>query len=286
MININKTNNTIIDLSKHTDLYVYKIYNSKTVAIYFNKKAKPYIETEKITNGSHWYNYAPSNLQFFKYIKVKDFVINTGDILKVKLTSKYNYYSVNYIVRTKEGDFLIKTHIPNKTTTYLLPCLESGKKTFSCHDYMINAYIDESGKYINILYRYVSDDYYKTLELKLLKHKYYIDTIDISNEYIIHKFEIPEKYKEDVTLFIKGMYSKFSSVLKRRILEFHNKGKNSELYGILYKTSEYRKKLENSLNIDFDESWELDSRLDLNSEYYKNDLDKIVETSNEKIHNR
>lgn len=279
MIDIHDTN--LINIEEHKDVCKYMVFNSTTIGIFPKKGIE--ITSEKITNGRDWYNYAPADVVFLESLNLSDVrTIKVGDVIVVKITDKYNYYPINFIT-TSENGFLLKTHIPNKTSVYLLPCLEGSKTSFSYNGYMINAYIDEDGKHINVLYRYFSDKFYKNIEFKLSQHKLYLSTKDINNEYVIHKFKIPEEHINDVVLFTKGHYSKLSKKLKDRILKFHNKSKSSELYGILHKTEEQRNKLEHYLGINLPKTCELDSRPDLCNEYYKYDLYKILIADNERI---
>ena len=165
--------------------------------------------------------------------------ISVGDRLETKLTNTPNFYEVFVIIKVAKNKFVIKTDLITKTSIYLLPCLGFTKKFCSWDNYLVNVYLDGDDKKLHLLYRFFSDDSFIKTEARLIKHPEYVSTIDLSSEYVAYRFHVPDKFHADVTRFVEGQYSKFSILLKRKIITFHIDVKEyrlTNLYGVLNKS--------------------------------------------------
>jgi hypothetical protein len=81
-------------------------------------------------------------------------------------------------------------------------------------------------------------------------------------------FDVPYNRMKEYKLFLQSKYSQVSDEYKQRILKFHNFGTKSEVYGVLYKTKERRKVLEETLDVYISEDAEVASLLNIEKETY------------------
>lgn len=76
----------------------------------------------------------------------------------------------------------------------------------------------------------------------------YLTTFDDGDTKVL-VYLVPQEFKKDYELFKVGKYSKFSALLKNKILDFHNiTSKSHFFYDVFNKSPLYKLKLENKLS--------------------------------------
>ena len=126
--------------------------------------------------------------------------------------------------------------------------------------YLVNTYIDDAGlkhsfkrPYFVLLQANDISENFKELDRELKENQYFVyDYYVGSNEdgsmLFMYVFECPNELRTDYDKFLKGEYSKFSANFKSRfakiVPDIHGKYIQSPLYGVLYKTPEWKKKIE------------------------------------------
>ena len=130
--------------------------------------------------------------------------------------------------------FTLFSHLRNKTTDYILPCLGRNATYFDVDGYLVNAYLDKEYK-LKLMYRFASTSYYDKLENLLLNHPRFIEVDSTIPGFDVFIYSIPEHNWNDVELFKKGKYSKLSKALKFNIKNFYGLKDKSNLWRILTK---------------------------------------------------
>lgn len=150
----------------------------------------------------------------------------------------------------------------NKSVYFILPMIDIN----SNYRHLINSYLGDS--------KYPTDNFNKILVELKYKDNTILNNIHLENNYetedgtYIYVFNIPEKYNEDYQLFLKGKYSLFSEKYKKKILSFVIKKpiQTSYVYKILYKTSDLKFELEESIGQELPDDAELCSIADWDKE--------------------
>lgn len=155
----------------------------------------------------------------------------------------------------------------NRSTFCLMPMLGIDRSYMYWDEYYyLNCYvaIDEFPEDKNKLYLLFNFDKqteaYLAVRDKLSKSEYFAREFchtSKSADYIIFVFNIPDKYKREVTRYKEGKYSTFSREYKNLIFKVHKVTDKKELYHIIMKTDKRRLRLSNELNHDIDEDTEL-----------------------------
>ena len=128
-------------------------------------------------------------------------------------------------------------------------------------DYLVNAYISKDKTKLELLYRFVNDDTYKTLESNLILHPIFSKCIEYNSYYTKFIFNIPKEYRYDVLLFLDGKYSKLNSKLKDNIkIFFGENNEKSRLMQILEKSKVLKSFWEDELDMILDSDTELESK--------------------------
>jgi hypothetical protein len=84
---------------------------------------------------------------------------------------------------------------------------------------------------------------------------HYTKTIK-DGELYAYVYEIPEDLADNYTAWLMGRYSLFSDKAKEMILNFWSAGKDTLIYGVLYKTGvKIKKYYKEHFNTDLDEKW-------------------------------
>jgi len=206
--------------------------------------------------------------------------------IKIPFADIVAIYDINFIRKVSAKKFLLLSHLRNRTTTYILPCLgilpvtklndDTTTETkfeisrYCQNTYLINAYIDSKNlKRLEIVFRFSNHSTYKRLESCLLDHPEFIKVNEgyKKDDYVSFVMGVPEDFQKDVIYFLRGQYSLFSEELKRRILQFHRAGKKSRLYKVLYKQPDLRTELEEALGTRLNPEQELDSVPDRQQEF-------------------
>lgn len=96
----------------------------------------------------------------------------------------------------------------------------------------------------------------------------------LPNETYLYKFKLDNCYKEDYLYFIDGKYSQFKAstkdILCRAASDYRRKAQDTTIFGILYRTDERRKFMEELVGQKLPFEAELSSIVDLDSEIYDN----------------
>ena len=252
-----------------------------------------------LPNGK-WIRYTIENARIIKIdTNCADISENRLDSKLVKITFDESYsicvgdkfentkYVIGDIVKYDKKSYLIRSHIRNRTTSYIIPTIsensfiqmsysdnnkniilittpDTSKHYFLYDSYLINAYLDKTTRFLFLMYRFSNDDIYKKLELELSKHPNFITCID-QNELVLFKFKIPDKFLPDIDLFLQGKYSMFCEILKKKLVDFHG-NKDINPVQVVYKMSNLRHNWEKQLNMKIDEALELDSIPNINHE--------------------
>lgn len=153
--------------------------------------------------------------------------------------------------------FTLFSHIRNKTTDYILPCLGKNFMFFDVDGYLINAYLGKDDK-LYLLYRFASTQYYDKLEHSLVKHPNFFNIDSNTPGFDVFIFCIPEYFLDDVKTFKKGRYSKLSNTLKYNIKSFYSLKDKSNLWKILTKDAVLVKEKEDEFRLPKGFLWNID----------------------------
>lgn len=206
--------------------------------------------------------------------------------IKIPFADRTVIYDINYIRKTNSKKFILLSHLRNRATTYILPCLDILSVTklnsdiavetkfeisrYCLNTYLINAYIDSKNpKRLELVFRFSSHSTYKQLENCLLDHPEFIKINEgyKKDDYVSFVLGVPEDFQKDVIYFLRGQYSSLSEELKKNILKFHRASKKSRLYKVLYKQADLRTELEEALGTRLNPEQELDSIPDRQQEF-------------------
>lgn len=150
----------------------------------------------------------------------------------------------------------------NKSVYFILPMIGIS----SNYRNLINCYLGDS--------KYPKYNYNKILvELKfkdnyILKNEYLTEYYETEKNTVIYVFDVPDKFEKDFFLFLTGKYSKFSDNYKKHILSFIQirPVQNSYVYKILYKTTDLKLKVEESIGQELPDDAEICSIADWSKE--------------------
>jgi hypothetical protein len=150
----------------------------------------------------------------------------------------------------------------NKSKTYLLPLISELVNIEKQYlPYLNNTFmVDNEGKYENCIYILhdfdLSNPKFTTYEHHLINNELFVDMYDIGNQ-VLYVFKFPEEYLHEYNCLKNSKYSEFKDDAKELILEFwtvmYGENPNSlpfltKVKDILFKTTKYRQKLEQSLS--------------------------------------
>lgn len=148
------------------------------------------------------------------------------------------------------------SNLRSRGTTFLLPSLGYTKEQLGYNTFLYNSLLlpkySDNYETLHLMYRYFPTDEYRMLE-EFLKtcsrfvNQYTLGSRGNSRGIDVFVMKPSKPLRETAELFLNGKYSEFPDDVKKTILKFHKASKQSSLYGILYKTEEYRKELANSL---------------------------------------
>ena len=192
---------------------------------------------------------------------------NTTFSLGYEFEHEYSLIPSSYVInsihleedKTRKGGYKNKftfiTHLQNKTTTYMLPCLGKDMYFFNTEEYFINAYFSEDKTSLNVMYRFSkSDDYFNKVEKVLLTHPLYekYDNSLSKEGFDVFKFRVPDEHYGDVKMFFQGRYSRLGEDLKNKIKFFYKLTPKSYIHQVLHRDKELKKRLESWFGCDMD----------------------------------
>lgn len=142
----------------------------------------------------------------------------------------------------------------NKAYIYILPMLFNTRYDVLIEE-LVNVYIrdiniSDLDNNIFLVYRN-NENNINLLNLynKLKNHKNFILDYDYGNKYKVFVFDVPENYKTDYNLFLKGKYSSFSDKYKKHISNFHFLRHQDSVMDVLYKRENRYIELEKRLDV-------------------------------------
>ena len=176
----------------------------------------------------------------------------------------------NYDVKEiQTGDnnrtFLLNTHELTKATGFLTPIISVLPLEIGFRDSFINCYIQSYTGYpthLVLLYRISIDKDFDLINRSLMDLEGYVKNILHDGSLKLFIFKVPDKFLNDVALFITGKYSMLSELLKSRIIRFHRLQESSMLYKILYRNIALKKFIEMDLGEEIPDNLDLYSMPD------------------------
>jgi len=239
--------NSIINLEAGNKIE-YTVKNARMIEIYTNT---PNVEEETTDN------------KITKLI-IANKTFQIGDKFQhdlEKIPSKYAISKIERGVSTKtlyNHCYTLFSHLRNKTSTYILPCLMTEKKYdrnyFMTDSYFVNAYLNEKPEdaaELILLYRFATSENYALLENNILHHPQFRKINNSIEGFDAFTMEIPEAYLKDLVLYGRGKYSNLSGNLKDKIKTFYNLNPKSRTLQILNRDKELVTELEKEFRCNF-----------------------------------
>lgn len=208
-------------------------------------------------------------------------------------TSKYLSLIVNGFNKVE------KNHIIENSKSIRMYALSDAdyeiakNKKYKYHLFLLfntkGAWIEKTNRFYNIV---EAKTKFKHLLIQFRKSKMYVDDYkfdNLNNHLHVLVLAIPEIYHHAYNMLLESKYSKmYNSVLKKQIcLDRYTQGPISYKFGVLNKTSDYKKEFEKFINKTFntdiiiDDDRELDLPININNEilnyhkYEKNEFENI-----------
>jgi hypothetical protein len=160
-----------------------------------------------------------------------------------------------------------------KSKTYILPLLVNHIKIPFGN--VINTYIKhedhpDKDRHLFCIFRWSSAKVDGDYEEMLMNHELCEFHVDISTEYYMMCFKIPDELAHNYNCFLKGKYSHISSNGKELITKYYGLTKDKAPYMVLYKDERLKNKMESELGVKLSSDSELSSIPDIDHETYKN----------------
>lgn len=151
------------------------------------------------------------------------------------------------------------------------------------YDYFVNAYIDDDEKshsYKRPLFVLMETSHslqkFSEVDRILRDNRNFVYTYfvgaDADKFYYMYVFECPDEFRYDYDCFLRGEYSKFSTKYKSRFSKMIPSGNSwveSPLFGVIYKTSTHKKKVEHLLGERLDKEQEFFGQPDRKIEVFR-----------------
>ena len=216
---------------------VYEIVDSKTIQLYTDSHIKETLDENKIIE-----------------ISTGNFTLRIGDNFKHEKKTIPSSYEIKYITKF-EGKgykycYYLDTHLGNRTTEYILPCLGVSKeelgyeKKLGYNPYLVNAYLTKDSSQIGLLYRFSTHENYGIIENNLIKSKQFVEISNKFEGFDLIIMKVLPKFEKDIELFKKGSYSKLSKELKDKIILFNGLKEKDKIWQIINKGDILMKKLQ------------------------------------------
>lgn len=197
-------------------------------------------------------------------------IFEIGKVIKIK-----NFkYKIKYITKKYRRGILyydLSMDKRTKSSTFIMPMLGGGRRLFFWSKLFLNCFIKvEKGKYcIALLYRQSNDPLFKKFKKALSAFRDFDKIYDPTNNTTMFIFNIPKDFRKDFKYFMNGKYSKLSSQYKIDILRFHDQSIDDEIGQVLYKDPKRKEKMENKLDVIFEDDTELLSIINIENETFK-----------------
>lgn len=162
----------------------------------------------------------------------------------------------------------------NKSRTYLIYYFNN-YIPIKFKERLLNTYIIHEGElFWCMVYNWSGKKEFIEYESELTDSPYFLATnnVDEKGNNVVYIFKVPDELIDVVNLFIEGKYSKLPDKdrLIAYILNFYNITYECDVVGVLTKSSSYRQKMEDMLDMYIPEEYELSSIPDLDKETYCN----------------
>ena len=144
----------------------------------------------------------------------------------------------------------------NKASTFILPMM-GGSRNLFFYDKLQNCYLSSDLKHIVLIYRHSKTHIFQKFIRALRALRTYENEVQISKAQTAFIFKILKQYKGECKKFLRGEYSKFHSVFKLRILDFHDKDIEDTIGQILYRSPSRKERMEEALDCVIPEGSEL-----------------------------
>ena len=245
-----------------------KLSNGKTIKVTPLDAVRLHLDTSNIAflhseteeNNSHIISISFEN-------KV---IIRKRDKFSIILGNVKTICEVRYMIIEKKGkSVIIYTTLPTKSGLFLLPALGRSANQLKINTYYTNTYIDNTYKFLYVVYRFTGTDIYKEFEKQMITDPLCISHIEHGKYHVAYIFRIPSEFKEDVLSFVEGKYSKFSKVLKGRIRRFHGNEGSKPMINVIDQNKDLKKEIEKYLGMELPENSELASKPENKIEIYK-----------------
>ena len=167
------------------------------------------------------------------------------------------------------------TIVPNKSSTYFLPILDSIIK-FKFLDRLYNSYVinNEKEGCFSVLYKWSGKPEFTQWEEELMNNHLFVGHEDY-DEYVLYKFRLPSMMKDALVLFCRGEYSKYSDEYKLFVKDFLLKRgftNYDKIYKIMNLDENLRIQLEKERNETIMKGSELSPAPDMNSENFSKNV--------------
>lgn len=187
-------------------------------------------------------------------IFTEEYRIVIGENLEIKRDGIPMNYFIGAILKKNEFEFVVKSTIRNKSSTFILPLIAnhtSKNDYMNFNSFLYNSYLlfedmdnYKLGEYLFVKYRFFNIEHYYELERRLMVLPTFVKTIQPDSNFTIYIFKIPEQFLPDVKLILKGKYSKISTTAKSKIILFHSVRLTDKLAMILNNGKELRNEME------------------------------------------
>jgi hypothetical protein len=244
-----------INLSGGNRLY-YALKSAKKVKIYTNTQTIETIEDNKIQE-----------------LTIGNYKLKVGDDFEHEVSTIPSAYEVNYITKDEMKGFnycyAIHSHLENKTSQFILPCLGWTIRDIQYNGYLVNTYLTKEPNVVALLYRFSTYPDYGVLETNLSRFKGFVNIDASIKGYDLVLMEVLPKYVKDLHLFSQGSYSKLSNDLKEKIVSFHGLKEKDKLWQIIYKGNDLMGKIKKEFGLTTDIA-ELESKPKMSEELLGN----------------
>lgn len=168
-----------------------------------------------------------------------------------------NEVDINYIVRANSS--LPKSRLEgplNKTSLFLLHCIDIKRKIFQVKKHFINAFIADEGEetalknciYVLLGVKNFRDRVWREANILLkVRNKNYVRDYYVGYDFNLERhlimmvFQIPEKNLKNYHHFLKGEYSKFTEDYKEHFTDYNlTDPHENNVWGAVFKTKDLK----------------------------------------------
>jgi len=178
-----------------------------------------------------------------------DTQLKLGDSVVINSLS-FKINSIKPFIKGNSTYYDLQTARKTKSSIFILPMLGKTKKTFFYDTLLLNVFIKVKHKqnyYITLLYHDADSSAFITFKGILENLPTFKESYKPTDTHIVFLFSVPMKFKDLLTHFLQGKYSKLTDFYKSRILAFHNQSLKGFVGQVLFKSSIRRNILEEKL---------------------------------------